>query len=584
MSVVSKMIRKASSPWMLLALCAVNLIVMHYHFVSAGDIEDELEFTAYFDNFTGIAIDVVVVFLLSCLLCLKRMKLALSITFFLTFFWMFSNLIYGRFFHHYLTLSAIGQGGTLFDKQILDSVIAGLRWNDLLFFLPIPLYVVIIRNMCNVNKLMSKTFLVLVVVCCIDFGSHIFYCSMSPETRYVSFFLHRFYHRQFSDHLFLCDPNHSSYRRGAIRNLLHEVTFILQGTFDLSEKQYKLISTEMHDARQSLSFSSSSLLVDKNVIFILVESYMSFTSEMMVNGQEVTPFLNSLKRDSTVYYNGNMNENVTIGESSDGQFIYMTGILPLRSVITVSKARFISLPGLPKVLGRDSRMIIPTTSTVWNQDEMCRQYGFDHYYSSTDYEGDHEVYLNDEQIFKMAMEKDKNAKQPFFSVILTMSMHQPYTSQISPFFPKAGHHLDNELACYLSACHYTDRQIADYFDHLKKTGLYENSLIVIAADHHVHNSDLGGDNKHIPLYIVNAPIKPKQIWQGECNQLDVYTTLFDMIGGSGEWCGLGRSLLSPNYEKYISVQTWNVSEWVIMSKYFDLDKVKESYVTKKQNN
>jgi len=184
----------------------------------------------------------------------------------------------------------------------------------------------------------------------------------------------------------------------------------------------------MHDARQSLSFSSSSLLADKNVIFILVESYMSFTSEMMVNGQEVTPFLNSLKRDSTVYYNGNMNENVTIGESSDGQFIYMTGILPLRSVITVSKARFISLPGLPKVLGRDSRMIIPTTSTVWDQDEMCRQYGFDHYYSSTDYEGDHEVYLNDEQIFKMAMEKDKNAKQPFFSVILTMSMHQPCTS------------------------------------------------------------------------------------------------------------------------------------------------------------
>lgn len=46
---------------------------------------------------------------------------------------MFSNLIYGRFFHHYLTLSAVGQGGTLFDKQILDSVIAGLRWNDLLF-------------------------------------------------------------------------------------------------------------------------------------------------------------------------------------------------------------------------------------------------------------------------------------------------------------------------------------------------------------------------------------------------------------------------------------------------------------------
>lgn len=253
-----------------------------------------------------------------------------------------------------------------------------------------------------------------------------------------------------------------------MRNLLQEVAFNLQGTLDLSEKQCQLISDEMRDAIHSLSLSSSSLPADKNVIFILVESYMSFTSDMTVNGQEVTPFLNSLKRDSTVYYNGNMNENVTIGESSDGQFIYMTGILPLRSVITVSKARSVRLPGLPKALGRDSRMIIPTTSTVWNQDEMCRQYGFDHYYSSTDYRGDHEAYLNDEQIFQMAKEKDKDSKRPFFSVVLTMSMHQPYTSQIDPSFPAIGHKLDNELACYLSACHYTDRQMADYFEHLKK--------------------------------------------------------------------------------------------------------------------
>lgn len=195
MSVVSQMIKKAGSPWMLLALCAVNLLVMHYHFVSAGDIEDELEFTAYFDNLTGITIDVLIVFLLSYLLCCKRMKWALGITFFVTFFWAFSNLIYARFFHHYLTLSAVGQGETLFDEQILDSVIAGLKWRDLLYFLPVSLYLVIVRNMSTVNKLLSKTFLVFVVVCCMDFCSNVFYCSLRQDTRYVSYFLHRFYHR-----------------------------------------------------------------------------------------------------------------------------------------------------------------------------------------------------------------------------------------------------------------------------------------------------------------------------------------------------------------------------------------------------
>lgn len=570
MSVVNHIIRKIASPWVLLAFCGVNLLMMHYGFVNTGYIEEELELMAYIDNLMGITIDVTVVFLLSYLLCWKRMKWALSITFFVTFFWAFSNIIYARFFHHYLTLSAMGQGGTLLNEQIFDSVMAGLRWSDLLYFLPIPLYIVIIKKIRMVHPLVWKTLLALLVICCIDLASHVAYCAMKPETRYVSYFLHRFYHRQFSDQLFLWNPNRSNFRRGALRNLLHEVVFNFQGSIELTEKQCQLIESEMRDTKASLVSPPHSLAADKNIIFILVESYMSFTSDMKVNGEEVTPFLNSLKRDSTVYYNGNMNENVTIGESSDGQFIYMTGILPLRSIITVSKARGISLPGLPKALGRESRMIIPTTCSVWNQDEMCRQYSFAHYYSSNDLKGDHDTNLNDEQVFQLAEEQDKASKQPFFSVILTMSMHMPYTSQIDPTFPTGNHHLDNELACYLSACHYTDRQMARYFEHLKKTGLYENSLIVIVADHHVHNTDLGGNNQHIPLYIINTPVKPETIWHGECNQLDVYTTLLDLAGNKNDWYGLGRSLLSPSYKNSISVHSWNVSEWTILGNYFGL--------------
>jgi lipoteichoic acid synthase len=133
-----------------------------------------------------------------------------------------------------------------------------------------------------------------------------------------------------------------------------------------------------------------------------------------VNGKEVTPFLNSLKRDSHVYYNGKMHENVTIGESSDGQFIYMTGLLPLRAIVTISKARKIILPGLPKKLGKVSRMVIPTVTSLWNQDEMCRQYGFNSLYSSKDYAGSSN--LNDEQVIQLAMQKDNVTDMPFFSV------------------------------------------------------------------------------------------------------------------------------------------------------------------------
>jgi lipoteichoic acid synthase len=290
---------------------------------------------------------------------------------------------------------------------------------------------------------------------------------------------------------------------------------------------------------------------------------------MKVDHREVTPFLNSLKCDTTVYYNGMMRENVTIGESSDGQFVYMSGVLPLRSFITVSKARNVTLYGLPKMLGKRSRMVIPTFTSMWNQDEMCNQYGFNQLFSSSDYADGNQKILNDEQVFQLAMQKDKDSNQPFFSVILTMSMHQPYTKQIDSTFQIKDSSISAELACYLNACHYTDRQLSKYIEHLKKTGLYEKSLIVIAADHPVHNTDFGGVCKDIPFYIVNIPQELRdRMWKSECNQIDVYTTLLDLFDVKSDWFGMGQSLLSPNYNSSVDAKKWEVSEWIIMGNYF----------------
>ena len=147
-------------------------------------------------------------------------------------------------------------------------------------------------------------------------------------------------------------------------------------------------------------------------------------------------------------------------------------------------------------------------------------------------------------------------------------MHQPYTEQIDSSFLITDPSIDKELACYLNACHYTDKQIAMYFKHLKETGLYDNSLIIITADHPVHNTDFGGVDKHIPLYIINTGIKPEKMWKGECNQLDVYTTILDIMGLKSDWYGLGCSLASPHYKNTVTSHTWDVSEWIIMGDYF----------------
>lgn len=563
---------KRISPFgIIIASCGVNLMIMHYYILCSCHMDAILDVTSFIDNFLGISFDVIFLFFVLILITWKRIKLSLYILFTITWLWSIFNIIYSRFFHHYLSFSAIGQGGSLFDGVVIRSISDKVYIWDLLYFF---FYMLIISIIWKINiKNTSHVKHLLVFFCffaLMDIVGHVFCCLINPKLRYVHYFTHRIYANHIDMSLNSSQPIYANFSRGSIRSIGLEILTDLRGNLKLDASQVEVINT-MIDSSQKMHYHLNDVKRPSNLIFILVESLMSFTSEMKVGDNEVTPFLNSLKRDPSVYYNGKMVNNVTIGESSDGQYIYMTGLLPLRSMVTVSKAKRASLPGLPKILGVDSRMIIPTVSSMWNQDEMCRQYGFKDLYTSNDFEGGKYACLTDEQVFQLAIQKDKVSPQPFFSIILTISMHQPYTKQIDTSFPVKESSISMELANYLNVCHYTDRQIEKYFDYLKESGLFNNSLIVIAADHPVNSTCFGNDNNDIPLYIVNASGLPENMWQGKCNQLDVYTTLLDLFCNKCEWYGLGCSLVSPNYMNTVTPKTWAASEWILMSDFFSKD-------------
>lgn len=556
-----------NSIWFLLFLCGLNLLVMHYYILNSCQ-DTILDATCYADNVVGVYFDVCAIYILVWLLILRKTKISLSLLFLITWLWSFSNIMYSRFFFNYLTLSAIGQGESLIDDLILRCIFANFRWIDLYYPLVAVLFFYFLSklhvgNIPAFRKLLVGLFLIALV----DLGVYVAYCLSDSRLRYASFFLHKVYSNNFIEHLNYSNPNLSHFLRGEIRNIIPELWADIKGNIELTETELREIRIVKTEAQNSMT-SELSGATPKNLIFILIESYMSFTSDLKISGKEVTPFLNSLKNSPGTYYNGNVNTNVTLGCSSDGQFIYMTGLLPLRSIVTLSRATHVTLPGMPKQLKYKSRMVIPTVKSVWDQDRMCEKYGFNELYTSLDYSEDHDNTLTDEQVFELAIQKDVASNQPFFSVVLTISMHQPYTKQIDLDFVIDNSSMQSELACYLNACHYTDKQIEKYIRLLKEHGLYDNSIIVIAADHPVFSYDFGDPEKHIPLYIINSSGLPKDMWRGECNQVDVYTTLLDLLGCKSNWYGLGHSLVSPEYKNSVSDRTWNVSEWIIMGDYF----------------
>ena len=116
-----------------------------------------------------------------------------------------------------------------------------------------------------------------------------------------------------------------------------------------------------------------------------------------------------------------------------------------------------------------------------------------------------------------------------------------------------------------------DRELGKYLNDLKNKDIYDSSLIIIVADHDAHLNLLGMEGRlkdYLPLFIINGKIDNKVAWHGECNQIDVYTTLLDLLGVESDWYGLGHSLLSPNYSNVIDSRKWDVSEWIIRGDYF----------------
>ena len=374
-------------------------------------------------------------------------------------------------------------------------------------------------------------------------------------------------------------PNWTVFHKGFFRKLVVD-QLTKKKEIELTKEQKQNIEKAYSDSSQRVTSRTAPDNI-KNVIFILVESYLSVTSDLVVDGKEITPNLNKLKRDSTVYYNSHMRPNVSIGESADGQFIYMAGLLPLHSEITVSKAKRDTIIGLPEQMKKilpdlKSYTLIPTNPSLWEQMPMTEAYGFDKLYSSLDYltemdDKDDHGFLTDGMIFKYASLKDDATPQPFFSLILTMSMHQPYEGFEEHGFEITDKNLPQRYKNYLNSCHFFDMQIGKYLEGIKAKGLYDNSLIIIVSDHDARPRYLDMEGKisdDIPIYIINGGFNPQEAWQGECNQLDVYTTILDIMGVDTEWRGLGHTLLNKDYQNSVTTETQELSDLIIYSNYF----------------
>lgn len=555
-------------------LSGLNLLFMHYSVIYSSGVTFPWDITSFFDNILAILFDLVLILSASYILALRKIKIALIISFIITLSWAISNVIYARFFYMYLPLSVFQEANNIFDDLLLKNIISGIEWYDTYFIIAIILFYYEYRKTSSTGafSFIKRSWYILFSLIIITIALHACYTIIyMPSFDNLKW---RIVEKHYSKRTHTLNPNYSTYSRGIIRTKIIELADFIQKDENIPSEVVTQIKAEIENNKGKISNVSIDSQ-EKNIIMIIVESFMSFTLNMSINGKEVTPFLNSLMHNDNVYFNGQMKPNITIGQSSDGQFIYMTGLLPLKSILTISKAKDKTLPALPHILkkyGYISRIIIPTSPSIWSQDKMSEKYGFNTMLSIYDYNNGNVSDLNDAQVFDIAKKADQETKQPFFSVILTLSTHEPYDKIIDNSFKTDDPSLPQTMQCYLNACHYTDKQIQEYFLFLKRNHLYENSTIIILSDHHARENKLDmTDNmskEYIPIFIVNLGNNIEEGWQRECNQIDVFTTLTDIFKLETTWRGLGHSMFSNDFSPNITEDQWCLSEWIINGNYF----------------
>ena len=575
----NSIINKTNADLLLLAiLCMLNFLFMHYFFVTNLMIEMSVYLFAFLTNFFSCIFDLSILFLICWGILKFNIRNALIFLFILSWVISFVNVFYGRFFMQYIPLSAFSQVGSITDGIVVDSIMSGFKWWDIYYLLSFIVFLIVIVRMrhqkvhSNRKQIVLMLFLPILAIVGI-FLSYSAYHFAKPDCRY-NFELFKARINELIIEPESCKdsfPNGIRFQSGLLRPFLAELVESFS-PYNLTDEQRESIKKEYMNLNDRTTDHVRNPEI-RNVIFLLLESFMSSTSELEVDGKYITPFLDSLKRSENVYYNGHLHSNITIGESGDGQLIYMTGLLPLRSVLAVGVAKDDTIPSLPNTLKNKMKIdrteiVIPSRPGMWQQENMNRVYGIDNCYSQLDTLG---VEMDDKVAFDMAKRTGKSLVNPFYSMVLSLSTHLPYRDFIDPEFILKDDTYPHAYLAYLNACHNLDNQIRSYFNHLKKEGMYDNSLIVIASDHPAHLGTLCMENRIddcIPLYIINGNIDKEKCYLGDCNQIDVFTTILDVLNLDTEWHGLGKTLLNPNYTNSISDKTWQISEWIIRGNYF----------------
>lgn len=318
--------------------------------------------------------------------------------------------------------------------------------------------------------------------------------------------------------------------------------------------------------------STFGLAKNRHVFIIQWESLQEFTINQRINGQEITPNLNALLKESA--YFDNVYQQIGAGNTSDAEWLMHTSLYPEGMDPTVNTLEGGEIPSLVWTLkknGYGAATYHADDITYWSRDKLYPALGFDYIYTSNEIPNEKEIGFGpaDEVLFNFAdeqLEKQLKTHEKMYSNIITLTSHTPFEMpEEYEFLDLPENYKETYVGNYFQSVRYTDEQIGLFIKQLKKLGIYDESVILIYGDHSgLHGAPVTEKDKTLlkevlgheytmqDRFVVPVLFTVPGLFTGEKyphlgGQIDLMPTLLNLLGIEHDTQMIGHNLF--HYKK-----------------------------------
>jgi phosphoglycerol transferase MdoB-like AlkP superfamily enzyme len=308
-----------------------------------------------------------------------------------------------------------------------------------------------------------------------------------------------------------------------------------------------------------------------NVVIIVLESWTADIIKALGGEQDVTPHFDELRKEgllfTQMYGSGFRTEQglISILSGFPGQ--------PNNSIITTpSKAE--KLPSVTADLvkqGYTSSFYYGGEIEFANMKSYLVNTHFEKIIDKKDFLpaqlnskwGAHDEFVLQKQLHDLSMEK-----KPFFSVVLTLSTHEPF--EVTMKTPFNG---NEEQEKFKKAAYYTDYCLFNYFNEAKKQSWYENTVFILVADHGHHlpknrNMDYPEGRKITSMIMGGALLESfrGQTMNKICNQNDWPAILLSQLNLPTDQFAWSKNTLDADAKEFAYYSNENCLGWITPQK------------------